>query len=65
MALAASQIVAEDTGELLLSSQNCDRLLRAEMQKESLIKNDVLNLQVGVLGMLNIGLMYVPGRGLI
>ena len=58
MALAASQMVAEHTGELLLSSQNCDRLFRTKTQKASLFKNDVLNLQVGVLGILNNGLMH-------
>lgn len=58
MALATSQIVAGDTGELLLSSQNCDKLFQTKVQKESLFKNDVLNLQMGVIGMFNTGLMY-------
>lgn len=58
VALAASQITAGHTREFLLSDQFCDKLLRTKLQKDSLLKKKyyyVINLQIGVLGILNAG----------
>lgn len=50
MALAASHIVAGDTGEFWLSSQNWSKFSRINIQEESLFKSAILNFQTGVLG---------------
>lgn len=56
LALAASQIIAGDTRESLLSCQNSDRLFQVKVQEGS-FKREELNFQVGDLGMLNSGLI--------